>query len=68
MSATMTADLSEEKKGSQEIPPPATSGSATGTLTVAGTDAKIDMANQREIDIHERDPNNMNDYVKVSDA
>jgi len=62
----MTADLSEEKKGSQEIPPaPATSGSATATLTVAGTDAKIDMANQREIDIHERDPNGMNDYVKI---
>ena len=62
----MTADLSEEKKGSQEQLPPPASGSATATLTVAGADAKIDMSNEREIDIHERDPNGMNDYVKVS--
>lgn len=68
MSATMTADLSEEqKKGSQEevaITPPAAATCSAG-LTVAGEHTKIDISNEREIDIHERDPNSMNDYVRV---
>lgn len=45
---------SEEKKE----PQPA-------TLEIGGEDVKVDVPETRAIDLHDRDPHDMNDHVKV---